>query len=68
MSMYWGVVSSHAANSTVHTVAGNQTLFDYITHQVQIPQFWGRYIAGKDPQDLLTPDEGNFITLWSFQG
>ncbi len=62
MNIYWGVVSSHAANSTVHNVAGNPMLFDYITQQVQIPHFWGRYIAGKTPQDLLTPDEVNFIS------
>ncbi len=61
MTIYWGVISSHAANSTVHNESGNPTLFDYITQQVQIPQFWGRYIAGKDPQYLLTQDEVNFI-------
>src|SRR5215469_14417343 len=57
MSIYWGVVSSHAANSTVAAV-GNPTLFDFITKQVQFPQFYGRFIGG---HYSLTADEINFI-------
>jgi hypothetical protein len=61
MSIYWGVVSSHAASSTVHTASGDSTLFDFIRQQAQFPQFWGCYIAGKDSEYLLTPDEAAFI-------
>ncbi len=57
MTIYWGVVSSHAANSTVAAV-GNPTLFDFITKQVQFPQFYGRFIGGRYS---LTADEINFI-------
>ncbi|HLV97822.1 MAG TPA: glycoside hydrolase domain-containing protein [Ktedonobacterales bacterium] len=56
-SLYWGVVSSHAAQSTV-AVAGAPTLFDFIAQQVKPPQYWGRYIGGKD---LLTPEEIIFL-------
>jgi hypothetical protein len=59
--MYWGVVSSHAANSTVHTASGDSTLLDLLLQQVQLPQFWGRYIAGKDSHYLLTPEEATYI-------
>jgi hypothetical protein len=61
MSIYWGVVSSHAANSTVHTASGDSALLDFLLQQGQSPQFWGRYIAGKDPQDLLTPEEVAYL-------
>ena len=55
--IYWGVASSHAANSTV-AVAGTPTLFDFVTQQVRQPQFWGRYIGGSYQ---LAPEEAEFL-------
>ena len=62
MSTYWGVVSTHPANLPPPHVAGYPTLFDFVTQQVQAPQFWGRYIAGKAQSNLLTDNEASFLS------
>lgn len=62
MSTYWGVVSTHPANLPPPHVAGYPTLFDVVTQQVKAPQFWGRYLIGKDRKNLLTDDEASFLS------
>ncbi len=61
MTTYWGVVSTRPANAQLTTIEGQPALFDFIVQQAGTPQFWGRYIAGKAQDDLLTADEASFL-------
>lgn len=61
MNTYWGVVSTRPANAALATIGGQPILFDFVTQQVSLPQFWGRYIAGKAQGDLLTAGEADFL-------
>jgi hypothetical protein len=62
MNTYLGVVSTRPANAPLTAIDGQPTLFDFVTQQASLPQFWGRYIAGKAQGDLLTVDEANFLS------